>query len=79
MPGWAGGMFWSRRNRPLFDDTEHEAAEREARGQAELHALLVELWGPMEPPERIVLVKLARPLTPKPRKKDARMPLGRVE
>ena len=35
--------------RPLFDDSEHEAAERQAREQADFDALLVELWGPMEP------------------------------
>ncbi len=61
--------LFRRRTRPLFDDSEHETAERQAREQADFDALLVELWGPMEPPKRIVLVR------PEQRKKsNARLP-----
>ncbi len=38
--------LWSRRRtRPLSNDSEHEAAERQARTQADFDALLVELVG----------------------------------
>ncbi len=50
-------MSLFRRARSLIQDPEHEKAEREARMEAKVDALLVELWGPLEPLPRIAQVK----------------------
>ncbi len=58
--------FWSRRPSPMTEP-EWAAAAREAREQADLLALLGEVFGPAPPPPELMRLARPRPLAPEPR------------